>query len=87
MGTKEVGQKTGACGAMYSSGGWACSLMEIFYNMEVQTYSPNHIDAIISENPGARKWRFTGFYGHPETSRRNESWALLSSLSTRNDLP
>ena len=61
---------------------WRCST-----TVEVQTYSPNHIDVIISENQGARKWRFTSFYGHPETSRRNESWTLLSRLSCRSDLP
>lgn len=55
--------------------------------MEVQTFSPNHIDAIISEKHGGKKWRFTGFYRHPETSRHNESWALLSRLSTHSDLP
>lgn len=55
--------------------------------MKVQIYSPNHIDAIVSEEQGARKWRFTGFYKHPETSSRNESWDLLERLSTRSDLP
>ncbi|XP_050281196.1 uncharacterized protein LOC126722089 [Quercus robur] len=61
---------------------WRCST-----TVEVQTYSPNHIDVIISENQGARKWRFTGFYEHPKTSRCNESWTLLSRLSSRSDLP
>ena len=55
--------------------------------MEVQTYSPNHIDVIISEDQGTRKWRFIVFYEHPETNKRSESWAFLSRLSTRSDLP
>lgn len=55
--------------------------------MEVQTYSPSHIDATVTEEQGARKWMFTSFYGHPKTSRRSESWALLKTLSTRSDLP
>ena len=53
----------------------------------VQTYSPRHIDAIIIEDDGNKKWRFTGFYGHPETSKREKSWRLLVNLSTRSDLP
>ena len=55
--------------------------------MEVQTYSPIHIDAIMLEEQGARKWRFIGFYEHPKTSRQHESWALLERLSTCSDLP
>lgn len=53
----------------------------------MQTYSPNYIDAIVIEEQGARKWRFTGFYRHPKTSRLSKSWALLETLSTCSDLP
>ena len=55
--------------------------------VDVQTYSPRHIDAIVIEDHGYRRWRFMGFYGHPETSKREESWALLEQLSGRMDLP
>lgn len=34
-----------------------------------------------------KKWHFTGFYGHWETRKREESWRLLESLSHRSDLP
>lgn len=30
--------------------------------------------------PGSDPWRFTGFYGHPETGQRHRSWDLLRSL-------
>ncbi|KAL8119749.1 hypothetical protein AgCh_017015 [Apium graveolens] len=33
------------------------------------------------------KWRYTGFYGFPERSRRVESWNLLRNLSTVSTLP
>ena len=36
--------------------------------VDVQTFSSHHIDAIITDDQGNRKWRFTGFYGHLETS-------------------
>nr|XP_023874998.1 uncharacterized protein LOC111987509 [Quercus suber] len=55
--------------------------------VDVQTYSQNHIDVIVMEENGNKKWRFTGFYGHPETSKREESWRLLVNLSTMSDLP
>ena len=55
--------------------------------VDIQTYSPRHIDAIVSEEQGTKKWRFTGFYGHPETGQREESWKLLENLSHRSDLP
>ena len=55
--------------------------------VDVQTFSPRHIDAIVTEEHGNRTWRFTGFYGHPETSKREESWRLLEELGKRSDLP
>jgi len=55
--------------------------------VEVQTFSPRHIDAIITEDEGNKKWCFTGFYGHHETSKREKFWTLLVNLSTRSELP
>ena len=55
--------------------------------VDVQTFSPRHIDAVISEDGGNKIWRFTDFYGNPETSKREESWVLLVNLSTRSVLP
>ena len=40
--------------------------------VDVQTFSPRHIDAIIIEDRGNKKWRFTRFYGNPETNKREE---------------
>ena len=42
-------------------------------NLEIQSYSPHHIDAIISKQQNNNTWRFTRFYGHPETHLRKES--------------
>ena len=54
--------------------------------VEVESSSLNHIDAVINKNSG-KAWRFIGFYGNPETHRRSESWDLLHSLHGRNSLP
>lgn len=32
-------------------------------------------------------WRLTGFYGHPETSKSEETWTFLESLSRVSDVP
>lgn len=32
------------------------------------------------ENDQIRRWRYTGFYGCPERSRRRESWSILREL-------
>ena len=68
------------------SGGLALLWKEL-QTVDVQTFSPRHIDAIVSEDGGNRKWRFIGFYGNPETNKREESWALIVNLSTRSALP
>ncbi|CAH9106024.1 unnamed protein product, partial [Cuscuta epithymum] len=55
--------------------------------IQVREASSHFIDAVVQLEVGAPQWRFTGFYGCPERSRRRESWDLLKSLSTRSDLP
>ncbi|XP_075633802.1 uncharacterized protein LOC142606321 [Castanea sativa] len=55
--------------------------------VDVQTYSPRHIDAIITKEQSNKQWRFTGFYGHPEMNKHEKSWRLLEELSKKSDLP
>ena len=40
--------------------------------VDVESSSLNHIDAIVNRT-SEKPWRFTGFYGEPETHRRFES--------------
>lgn len=47
-------------------------------NLSIESYSSNHLDCNIPDDNG--KWRFTGFYEFPETSRRGFSWDLLRRL-------
>ena len=68
-------------------GGGLALLWKNSLTVDVQTYSPRHIDAIVTEKNGNRKWRFTGFFGHPETNRRMDSWKLIEQLSKSSDLP
>ena len=52
----------------------------------VEWSDKNHIDAIINKDM-EDEWRFTGFYGEPETFRRIESWNLLQSLNQKFQTP
>ena len=49
--------------------------------------SLSFIDALIRGGDRIGCWHLTGFYGHPETSQRVESWRLLNSLRDVSQLP
>ena len=40
--------------------------------VSIRSYLENHIDAVIGRENEGEEWRFTGFYGYLETSRRKE---------------
>ena len=54
--------------------------------MDVQSYYEHHIDAIIDHGVDDA-WRFTGFYGDPDTVSWENSWSLLRDLSSQFSLP
>ena len=41
--------------------------------IEVQSYSRNFVDAVVTDPDFGFKWHITGFYSNPETYRRKES--------------
>ena len=47
-------------------------------NLEVCSFSSNHIDALINSEKGT--WRFTGLYGFPEANRKRATFRLLDYL-------
>ena len=55
--------------------------------LEIMGYYGNFIDAIVTDEHSGCKWRITGFYGHPETHRRKESWEQLKGLNRKFQLP
>ena len=61
----------------------------IFWKKDVDfslgTFSPNHIDGILNKGK-EDEWRFTGFYGEPNTSNHHLSWSCLRKLKTRNSI-
>ena len=57
-------------------GGGLALFWQNFVDLSVDSFSPNHIDSIISKGK-EDVWRFTGFYGEPVTHKRLESWNKL----------
>ena len=55
-------------------------------DLTISSYSQSHIDTII-DGRSEEAWRFTCFYGAPETHRRNQSWDLLRSLHSQFSIP
>ena len=55
-------------------------------DLSIDTFSKNHIDAIINKRK-KDSWRFTGFYGDPVTHKCFESWNMLHQLIKRFCLP
>ncbi|GLT71414.1 hypothetical protein SLA2020_434340 [Shorea laevis] len=55
--------------------------------VEIQTYSQRHISAWIKGVGSAGPWLFTGFYGDPDSAKREFSWRLLTHLRPPTSLP
>ena len=55
--------------------------------MDVWGLSHWYINALIDYDNNDGVWRFTRFYGHPETNKREETWTLLESLKHNNQIP
>jgi hypothetical protein len=56
-------------------------------DVEIKNYSCRHISATILANSSKGSWKFTGFYGHPDPSRRHEAWSLLKLLAGMGPTP
>ena len=64
-----------AVSSIRRSGGLTMLWMEEV-DLHIQTFTLNHIDALILNDPNT-PWRLTGFYGWPEEQRKNESWHAI----------
>jgi len=53
-------------------GGGVAVLWKKECDFTMDSYSPNHIDAMVNKGK-EDEWRFTGFYGEPDTNIRHES--------------
>ena len=84
-GMKKVKGKIGYVNGFYvqqkGKGGGLAMFWKKEVNLEIKSYSRHHIDAVIVEEDSGFKWRITGFYGHPKTHCRKESWSFLNTLN------
>jgi hypothetical protein len=46
----------------------------------IQNFSRWHINVVISPRGGGLQWKFTGFYGHPDASKKHEAWSTLKYM-------
>lgn len=68
------------------SGGLAL-LWDKKVTISIQSYSLNHIDAIVFPDNSTAPCRFTGFYGEPDQAHRKRTWDLLRHLGMLSVLP
>ena len=55
--------------------------------VELQTFSPSHVDALVDGGIEYGWWRVMDFYGNLEMAKRPEAWVKLKQLSTTSTLP
>ena len=60
-------------------GGGLALLWDDSVDIQIQSFSKHHIDCWVDNHTG-ESWRFTGFYGDPDTACHHHSWELLRRL-------
>ena len=83
----KIGLKNGLIVPSVGRSGGLAMLWSRDIIIEVQSYSRNFVEAVVTDPDSGFKWRITGFYGNPETYCRKESWDFLRSLSRMYHLP
>ena len=53
----------------------------------LKSCSHSHIDVVVRDGSMQNPWRATGFYGHPDASKRSISWQLLEALKNQCSMP
>ncbi|KAL0360942.1 UNVERIFIED_CONTAM: hypothetical protein Sradi_3778700, partial [Sesamum radiatum] len=66
---------------LVGKGGGLLLLWHKDINVWLQFFSNHHVDVTVKSKECPDHWRFTGFYGYAEVTRRKEGWKLLRGLS------
>ena len=56
-------------------------------DVRFKSCSHSHIDVVVHGDGGAKPWRASSFYGHPDARKRYVSWELLISLKNQCAMP
>ena len=84
---QELGYTQGLAVFSIGQSGGLALLWKPESKVAIQGFSRWHIDAHITCTRIGIIWRLTGFYGQPDTSKREETWTILESLGQSNQLP
>jgi hypothetical protein len=68
-------------------GGGLALLWMTDFGEEIQNYSCQHINVKVCSFPTNSVWKFMGFCGHPDTSKRPEAWSLLLQIARMDPSP
>ena len=69
-----------------NQGGRLALLWRSNFDVKAVSSSLNHINAVINLGK-ENSWRFTSFYGNPETHKHHHSWAILKNMNRSFSLP
>ena len=84
---QELGYTQGLAVSSISQSGDLALLWKPKTKVAIQGFSRWHIDAYITCASTGVTWRLIGFYGQPDTNKREETWSILESLGRTNQLP
>jgi hypothetical protein len=65
------------------AGGLAVMWME-HLNVNISSYSINHIHGWCDDEETGESWGLTGIYGYPEEQNKRKTWQLVASLARQN---
>ncbi|KAJ0017174.1 hypothetical protein Pint_11951 [Pistacia integerrima] len=54
--------------------------------VDLVSYTQHHISIIVNQPTANQKFILTGFYGHPDASKRTGSWNLLRELKAQSNM-
>lgn len=65
---------------MHGGGGGLCVLWSDSVDLELISFSNNHISLKVDESNGARIWLFSGVYGWPEKNKQEKTLSLMRNI-------
>ena len=74
---EEIGMLQGISVSSVGKSGGLALLWKPDMNVSIRFLNRWYIDALVYSRGEIGVWRFTGFYGNPETHRRVKSWELI----------
>lgn len=55
-------------------------------NLNIESFIKWHIGGIMTDQLNGNQWWITGFYGHPDATKRTLSWSLLKELKPNSNI-